>query len=433
MNAGTVQNETADQVGYSAYFSLIRMQSVTLAYGLYVPVAVAALKIIWRRHVRCQAKRTPTRCLLGLFTLIFLSTTAWFSIVASEQYLTFRYIFHPANGDTPSLKKRQQFEELQFEKLFSIGPFLQGINATDSIVVWRALSLWPEKRYLRYIFGFWMLTSAGIVLANGFNIVAINIRAAGDASKVDGWQKLDSSSMLVSLSINFAATTLILVKVWQTRQTWGNLVRMSTPYRMLISLIECGFLFCAVQAINASVSLNNGNPSSLGSLEMFVQSFAVMSPILAGIYPFIVLLIVQQQSTIDGGTDVFVLDTTIDTTISNSEPKVNPTQHRNGNTSGHGFTSVIRFGTSQASDLESGNVNPGTFWSRRDPDGLGGSHVQRGGESRGGKSDKDSGIENSDRRGGSPPRGGSRGDRLSSHDYRGSLMVETATRKEATP
>jgi len=40
------------------------------------------------------------------------------------------------------------------------------------------------------------------------------MRAAGDATKVDGWQKLDSSSMFVSLSINVATTTLILVKVW---------------------------------------------------------------------------------------------------------------------------------------------------------------------------------------------------------------------------
>ncbi|KAL0570927.1 hypothetical protein V5O48_011028 [Marasmius crinis-equi] len=449
MNSGAVQNETADQIGYSAYFSLIKTQSVTLAYGsydeqvspalpgpdiptgLYVPIAAAALQITWRRHVRCQAKRTLTRWLLGLFTLIFFSTTAWFSIVASEQYLNFRYIFHPANGDTPSLKERQEFEQFQFEKLFSVSPFLQGINfiAADSIVVWRALSLWPEKRYLRYIFGFWMFASAAIVLANGFNIVAINIRAAGDESKVDGWQKLDSSSMLVSFSINLAATILILVKVWQTRQMWGKLNRMSTPYRLLISLIECGFVFCAVQAINASVSLNNGNSSSLGSLEMFVQSFAVMSPILAGTYPSIVLLIIQHQSTIDGGTDIVIFDTTIDTSISSAEPKFNLTQHGSGNASGHGVTSDIRFDSSQTSDLESGNGNSATFWSRG---GLGGSHTQRGDESRGGASNKDRGIENSDRRGGSP-REGFRGNRFSSHNHRGSLLAGTANRKEATP
>ncbi|KAL0570929.1 hypothetical protein V5O48_011030 [Marasmius crinis-equi] len=372
MNSGTIRNETADRIGYSAYFSLIKMQSVTLAYGIYVPVAVAALQITWRRHVRFQAKRTLTRWLLGLFTLIFFSTTAWFSIVASEQYLNFRYIFHPANANTPSLDERQEFEELQFEKLFSVSPFLQGINASlhpfkpnfvaaDSIVVWRALSLWPEKKYLKYIFGLWMFASASIALANGFNTVAINIRAAGDESRVDGWQKLDSSSMLVSLSINLAATTLVLVKVWHTRQMWGNFVRMSTPYRMLISLIECGFVFCIVQAINASVSLNNGNSLSLGSLEMFVQSFAVMSPILAGMYPSIVLLIVQQQSAIDGGTDVVIFDTTINTHISNSEPKVNLTQHRNGSASGHDLTSAIRFGPSEASDLESGNGDSATY------------------------------------------------------------------------
>ncbi|KAK7458067.1 hypothetical protein VKT23_009973 [Stygiomarasmius scandens] len=385
MDSGTIQNETADQIGYDAYFSLIKMQSVTLAYGLYVPVAIAALRITWRQHLRYQAKRTPTRWLLGLFTLIFLSTTAWFSIVASEQYLSFHYIFHPVNGNTPSLNERQKVEELIFEKLFSVSPFLQGINATDSIIVWRAISLWPQKKYLKYIFGFWIFASAGIALADGFNTVVINMRAAGDATKVDGWQKLDSSSMLVSLSINVATTTLILVKVWQTRQVWGNTnLGRSTPYRILISLIECGFLFCAIQAINASVSLHNGNSASLGSLEMFVQSFAVMSPILAGIYPSIVLLIVQQQSAIDGGTDVIIFDTT----VSNSEHKFNITQHRHENASGHDLTSVIRF-TSQASDLESGNGNSVTFGSREGS--LGGSHTHRGGESRSDASNKDNG------------------------------------------
>ncbi|THV05832.1 hypothetical protein K435DRAFT_960902 [Dendrothele bispora CBS 962.96] len=386
MDSGTVQNETADQIGYTAYFSLIKMQSVTLVYGLYVPVAIAALRITWRRHICHQAIRTPTRWLLGLFSLIFFSTTAWFSIVASEQYLSFHYIFHPVNGNTPSWNERQKFGELLFEKLFSVSPFLQA----DSIVVWRALSLWPEKKYLRYIFCFWIFASACIALADGFNTVAINIRAAGDASKVDGWQRLDSSSMLVSLSINVAATTLILIKVWQTRQIWGNInLGRSKPYRILISLIECGFLFCAVQAINASVSLHNGpNSSSLGSLEMFVQSFAVMSPILAGIYPSIVLLIVHRQSAIDGGTDLVIFDTT----ISNRIPKFNVTQHGHGhgNDIGHDLTSVIRF-TNQGSDLELGNGNS-TLWSRGDPEGLSGSHAHRGEESsRAGGGNKDNG------------------------------------------
>ncbi|KAK7458064.1 hypothetical protein VKT23_009970 [Stygiomarasmius scandens] len=401
MDSGMIQNETADQIGYDAYFSLIKMQSVTLAYGsydeeispaltpcptgLYVPIAIAALRITWRQHLRYQTKRTPTRWALGLFTLIFLSTTAWFSIVASEQYLSFHYIFHPVNGNTPSLDERQKVEELLFEKLFSVSPFLQGIYATDSIIVWRAISLWPEKKYLRYIFGFWIFASAGIALADGFNTVVINIRAAGDGSKVDGWQKLDSSSMLVSLSINVATTTLILVKVWQTRRVWGNTnLGRSTPYRILISLIECGFLFCAIQAINASVSLHNGNSASLGSLTMFVQSFAVMSPILAGIYPSVVLLIVQRQSAIDGGTDVVIFDTT----VSNPEHELSITQHRHENASGHDLTSVIRF-TSQASDLESGNENSVTFGSREGP--LGGSHANCGEESRGSASKKDNG------------------------------------------
>ncbi|THV00218.1 hypothetical protein K435DRAFT_794334 [Dendrothele bispora CBS 962.96] len=406
MDSGTIQNETADRIGYDAYFSLIKMQSVTLAYGsydeevlpafhgpdimphtgLYVPVTVAALQIIWRRHVCLQAKRITTRWLLGLFNLMFFSTTAWFSIVVSEQYLKFQYIFHPVNGNTPSLNERQKVGELLFEKLFSVSPFLQGINfiAADSIIVWRALSLWPERKYLRYIFGFWIFASAGIVLADGFNTVSINIHAAGEASKVDGWQKLDCSSMLMSLSINAAATALILAKVWQTRQLWGNInLWGSKPYRILISLIECGFLFCVIQAINASVSLHNGSSSLFDSLGMFVQSFAVMSPILAGIYPSIVLLIVHQQSAIDGQTNLDIFNTTL------SEPRFNHTQHGHGNVSGQDLTSVIRI-TSQGIDLESGNENPTTFWSRGDPEGLN-VHANCGEESRGGASNKDNG------------------------------------------
>ncbi|THV05847.1 hypothetical protein K435DRAFT_849592 [Dendrothele bispora CBS 962.96] len=332
----------------------------------------------------------------GLFSLMIFSTTAWFSIVASEQYHSFHYIFHPVNGDTPSLTEWQKVEELLFEKLFSVSPFLQGINASfaaslsadfiaaDSTAVWRALSLWPEKKYLRYMFGFWIFASACIALADGFNTVAIKIRAAGDASKVNGWQKLNSSSVLVSLSINVAATTLIfcqsLANGDQTHQMWGNtnlgLTGFSSPHRMQFP------------AINTSVSLHNGNSSSLGSLEMFVQSFAVMSPILAGIYPSIVLLIVRQQSTNDGGTDLVIFDTT----ISNRIPKFNLTQHGHENYNGHDLTSVTRFIT-QGSDLKSRNGNLTTFWSRGNPEGLSGSNVHRGEESSAaGVSNKDNGV-----------------------------------------
>ncbi|KAL0056722.1 hypothetical protein AAF712_016670 [Marasmius tenuissimus] len=432
MDSGTIQNQTADLIGHDAYFALIKMQSVGLAYGIYVPIAVAALHITWRRHVRRRhVKHTPTRWLLGLFILIFFATTAWFSLVVSQQYLKFQYIFHPVNGNIPSLKDRQQVVELLYEKLFSVTPFCQGINflAADSIIVWRALSLWPEKRYLRYIFGFWIFAS--IAVANGFNTLAINMRAAGDATKVDGWQKLDSSSMLVSLSINIAATALILVKVWQTRQMWGkkNSGR-STPYRILISLIECGLLFCAIQAINASVSLNNGNSSSLGSLAMFVQYYAVMSPILAGMYPSIVLLIVRQQSAIDGETDVFIFENT----IPRSEPnKFNLTPRGHGNdANGHNLTSAIRF-TSEASDLESGNGTSATFFSRADAvEGRGGSHrgVEFPMDVVSGK-DHD-GIEDSDCQG-YPPRRGLHGDGHLSNDYHRSLPVEISPGKDAIP
>ncbi|KAJ8091175.1 hypothetical protein PM082_004151 [Marasmius tenuissimus] len=457
MDSGTIQNQTADLIGHDAYFALIKMQSVGLAYGpaptgLYVPITVAALHITWRQHVRRQVKHTPTRWLLGLFALIFFATTAWFSIVVSQQYLKFQYIFRPVNGNTPSLKDRQQVVELLYEKLFSASPFCQGINfiAADSVIVWRALSLWPEKRYLRYIFGFWIFASATIALANGFNTLAINLRAAGNPTKVDGWQRLDSSSMLVSLSINIAATILILVKVWQTRQMWGKKnLGGSKPYRILISLIECGLLFCAIQvssstgrvrptiiklrylqAINASVSLNNGNSSSLGSLAMFVQSYAVMSPILAGMYPSIVLIIIRPQSVINGGTDVSILENT----IPKFEPnKSNLTPHDHGDdANGHIFTSVIGF-TSQASDLESGNGTSATFLSRTNPSkDHSGSHRGEG-STRGAASDKDyDSIEDSDRQG-NPPRKGHHGDRHPFNDGHRSLPVETSPREDAMP
>ncbi|KAK1227052.1 hypothetical protein PQX77_009962 [Marasmius sp. AFHP31] len=404
MDSGTIQNQTADEIGYDAYFALIKMQSVGLAYGLYVPIAVAALHITWRRHVRRQVKHTPTRWLLGLFVLIFFATTAWFSIVVSEQYLKFQYIFHPVNGNTPSLKDRQKVVELLYEKLFSASPFCQGINAT----------------------------SASIALANGFNTLAINIRAAGDATKVDGWQKLDSSSMLVSLSINIAATTLILVKVWQARQVWGkkNSGR-STPYRILISLIECGFLFCAIQAINAFVSLNNGNSSSLNSLDMFVQYYAVMSPVLAGMYPSIVLLIVRQQSAIDGETDVFIFENTIPKSEAD-RINLTPHGHAGNDVNGHNLTSAIRF-TSQGSELESGNGTSATFFSRADAsEDHGGS--RRGDESTKGIANvKDhDGIEDSDGQG-YPPRRGLHGDTHPSNDYHGSLTIEAFPRKDPMP
>ncbi|KAF5342786.1 hypothetical protein D9758_017120 [Tetrapyrgos nigripes] len=233
---------------------------------------------------------------------------------------------------------------------------MQEFITADSIVVWRALCLWPEKTYyLRDIFGFWIFASACIAIADGFNTVVINIRAAGDASKVDGWQRLDSSSMLVSLSVNFAATTLILVKVWQIRQAWGTTsLGKSVPYRILIILIECGFFFCAV------------------------QSFAVISPILAGIYPSIVLLVIQQQSSIDG-TNVVIYDITIS----------NPEKDGHGDSNGHNHISVIGF-TNQDSDLESGNRNLMAFWSGENLlVGLHGHHGHHGEVSTGGASNKD--------------------------------------------
>ncbi|KAF8075731.1 hypothetical protein FPV67DRAFT_1444566 [Lyophyllum atratum] len=154
---------------------------------------------------------------------------------------------------------------------------------TDGVLVWRTWVICPEQQRTRL-----GLVSAvlGQTLSPTLEFTSLRFYTA---------------SLALSLATNLASTLLILYKLWdQLRftRTLGIKQKSTSPVRkVMLVLVESGFVFCGIQTIY--LVLNFAPNAANGS------AYAVIGGIIAqvtqtgtGMYPSIVILLVSKQRSI---------------------------------------------------------------------------------------------------------------------------------------
>ncbi|KAJ4469534.1 hypothetical protein J3R30DRAFT_3824988 [Lentinula aciculospora] len=274
------ENEVADSVGYSAYFDVVYILGASLFYGLSLPVFALSINVL--RHRARNSK--PVRFLLILTYLTLLSVTGQFISNVGETLTGLSWSQSPS--DSISYVDRMAEASLKAQPYGIASLVFQVLNffAGDAIVVWRASILWNNSRIVRYLL---CLLLTGSAAASIYDVTNFSIILTGNkGASGNGFLKGDAASMFVSLTVNLAATS---IKNTMSRDK----VNKNVPFRILLSLVECGLFYCAAQIANGILTVDGDAPSVFGRaiVGQFTEFFA-------GTYSALVISIIASQRSI---------------------------------------------------------------------------------------------------------------------------------------
>ncbi|KAJ3721176.1 hypothetical protein C8R42DRAFT_80601 [Lentinula raphanica] len=296
------ENDVADQIGSSAYFEVVYILGASLFYGLSIPIFALAINIL---RLRARNSSTTNYLLIFLYLTFFLVTGQFISNVGDTlSELSW------SQSPSSSISYLDRMDEASFKAqpygiaslIFQVLNFFSG----DAIVVWRATVFWSTSRAVRYILYLLLAGSAAASIYDVTNFTVILIGNKGTASGSNGFLRGDAASMFCSLAVNIVATSCIMVKAWFFRQSIRDImtrdkVNRHAPFRILLSLVECGLLYCAAQATSGILTVDNNGPSVFG--RAILAQFTVF---FAGTHMALVIsIIASQRSILENSPAVF--------------------------------------------------------------------------------------------------------------------------------
>ncbi|KAJ6450759.1 hypothetical protein C8R45DRAFT_848827 [Mycena sanguinolenta] len=160
----------------------------------------------------------------------------------------------------------------------------------DMVVMWRACVVWAWRRDVKIIFLVFLTTP--VILAT------IDVSTAHPTSNMATFQPnaFGLAALLVSLSSNLWATSLMGYKAWTHRKKIRSYLetesRTSAAYSILAIATESGFLYCGIWGMFiVTTMINSKSPSR------FTHAIAGAVPQLVGLYPMIIMLLVALRKT----------------------------------------------------------------------------------------------------------------------------------------
>ncbi|KAF9061159.1 hypothetical protein BDP27DRAFT_1406826 [Rhodocollybia butyracea] len=201
------------EIGNISKYSVIGIAVMCVEFGVYIPLATAALYILWGKGLQ-----KPPILIMFIIQIILVLNAIWEVVLVGGMSLldALFYIFiDPRLDFEQGLAARLAAVEGVHRKGWSkmLGwPGNINLLVGDSVVVWRAWVLWEQRPVVR-----WMLIILGI--CNG----ALNILDSLYSSGIGGVPIPSDNTLrlfitnlflLFSLALNIAATMLIVCKVW---------------------------------------------------------------------------------------------------------------------------------------------------------------------------------------------------------------------------
>ncbi|KAI0029373.1 hypothetical protein K488DRAFT_28803, partial [Vararia minispora EC-137] len=278
-------DQTADLAGAGRVFeySVIGLFIGSLFFGTFRS---------WRPHLSFWE---PQASRIGAFVALFVFAARilayWgVSLAIVVKNLRDILISHP----TASIAERFDIANEGSLRLYLAEVYLPMINyiLSDAVVVWRAWTLWPQRRWLIFPVPFFFISGS---LMTTFVIGGLKIRAlTNDSDEIElvlAYMQIVSWSL--SLGTNFVATVLVGLKAWKFRRSIGRDLKDSERRvrveKILTLLVETGALYCFTQvALVVSWFIPLSNTTAWAS-----DVFDAAAVQLAAIYPTVIIALVS--------------------------------------------------------------------------------------------------------------------------------------------
>ncbi|KIK50111.1 hypothetical protein GYMLUDRAFT_266231 [Collybiopsis luxurians FD-317 M1] len=184
---------------------------------------------------------------------------------------------------------------------------LMALLLSDFIVTWRAWILWPEQRFLKTVLIVLMVTNC----AMQFCQATYDTGALSSTGSRPITIAVDMAGLGMTLGVNLFTTILIGIKAWVYWQRIRSLrlpnSRLSPSQRILLFWIESGTIFCFVQALYTVVLCLGTIPGINYAVTLMNIFLTDLMPILAGIYPVAVAIMVRMELSVTEDKSTFAV------------------------------------------------------------------------------------------------------------------------------
>ncbi|PFH48791.1 hypothetical protein AMATHDRAFT_149081 [Amanita thiersii Skay4041] len=297
----SLTSDDLHQLGFNLIIKVTRLAFEATFYGVYLVLITASTTILCRK--RLQAPRTVF--LLGITLIMFLGSSLFFAIDITDLIIRLKTIFLADNSDLNGIKDRIAEADDRLKSLVWTGEilFVFMLILGDSVVIWRTWALyWGNRMVLLVPALFWLGSVAAAFYELGCDIktgwaILDSDPSAGSVGRAS-CANADLSSFTLSYATNVFCTGLIFWKTWQFRQSMkrflGSARRMTQAERILVLLIESGFLYLAIYTLQAVPIYGGSSPGSLIAWEVvnavIQQAF--------GMYPTAIVVLVEMQRSL---------------------------------------------------------------------------------------------------------------------------------------
>ncbi|KAH8980149.1 hypothetical protein EDB86DRAFT_3088116 [Lactarius hatsudake] len=263
--------------------------------GIYASLFPVSAYIMIQKGLRSLSQKV----LFGVIVFMFSLSTAYLAVTFAD-LITIIKTWYLAVDPSDSTDTRSPMETLLV--LFNaFAPI--NYSLTDGVVVWRAWIICRDesRKLLRAPIVMLVLTMLGVLATIGIRIFIsidpVNRDKGGLAETIDVFQEI---TLISSLITNVLGTGIISLKAWRYRR-WivADLQRVvnkrTKAERVMGLLVESGILyvFSGVMLVVSSLVHLPGPHIMLGSL------YTQAAVHLAGMYPVIVVILVNRESSMD--------------------------------------------------------------------------------------------------------------------------------------
>ncbi|KZV60235.1 hypothetical protein PENSPDRAFT_620180 [Peniophora sp. CONT] len=291
-----LEDQSADlrAAGFILEYSLIGIVVETLLFGIFLTLYAFSTKILLHKGMH----NASYRGMLAVTTAMAIASTSYWGVSLAIVIKNLRDIL--VNHPTSPLSDRFDMANVNVLKLYAAEVYLPMVNywLSDAVVVWRAWTLWPQRKWLVFPFPIFCLFASFVT-----NLVVGGMKVRAMHNDSDAWEYamsyLQIASWSLSLGTNFFATLAIAWKAWVFRRNISdNLGESSSRMRVekvLAMLVETGALYLVTQlAVVVSWFVLLPGTVSAWSSDLFGEAAAM----LAAIYPTIIIVLVSLDNVV---------------------------------------------------------------------------------------------------------------------------------------
>ncbi|KAF8061855.1 hypothetical protein FPV67DRAFT_1673466 [Lyophyllum atratum] len=285
-------------VGLTLINNIAAQVTRTVLYGAVILIFLLSTFTLLKRGLGAEA----TRILFATTTIGFLLTTMLWLLGFVDLAISIKSIFVDSAGvvDRATLNNTTQRLLVSCTRMIINWVTQSLVVMSDGVVVWRTWVICAEQRWS-------MLAPCALLvgtIGTSFTLLVMHSVAFAMQDDVHSATMLEfhvdrlfNASLALSLATNVASTLLILLKLWNqirfNRQLGIRQKSTSPVLRVMLVLIESGFMYCGIQSLNLIVGfVPYVRHSAFDIAGASIQVFLTMA---TAMYPSIIILLVSQQ------------------------------------------------------------------------------------------------------------------------------------------